>query len=144
MRATGSPESKTRSAAASDPGRAFLYSGSPATAPSPPARLLQAEGIQTPPRAPSSSRPREQPWAGERRVSTAGSLPMAPSDAAGGSSPWGSSPATASPAVADGAAVDRWAQAVDNLEDARQAAESLVRTVDEAIYMVSILHVYHE
>ncbi len=62
---------------------------------------------------------------------------MAPSDYGAGGSPWGSSPAVASPVVADGAAVDRWAQAVENLEDARQAAESLVRTVDEAIYMVS-------
>ena len=63
---------------------------------------------------------------------------MAPSDYGAGSSPWGSSPAAGSPAMADGAVVDRWAQAVENLEDARQAAESLVRTVDEAIYMVSV------
>ncbi len=63
---------------------------------------------------------------------------MAPSDHGAGSSPWDSSPAAASPAVADGAVMDRWAQAVDNLEDARQAAESLVRTVDEAIYMVNV------
>ena len=64
---------------------------------------------------------------------------MAPSDNRAGSNPWSASPALTSPVVADGATVDRWAQAVENLEDARQAAESLVRTVDEAIYMVSVL-----
>ena len=32
--------------------------------------------------------------------------------------------------------MDRWAQAMENMQDARQAANVLVRTVDEAIYMV--------
>ena len=143
MKPAENTAARTTSGTTGDPGRAFLYADRPTAAPSPVARASAPSPSRTPPQAASTRGQSDKASIGQRKPSAARALSLAPSDGAVGGV-WGARPAgtttsrsaSASPVMA--ATTDRWAQAMGNLQDARQAADVLVRTVDEAIYMVRL------